>query len=40
MIILFLEKGLFDSKSKDFHIELDIITNIFSVIQTSKDEND
>ena len=35
-----LEKGLFDSKSKDFHIELDIITNIFSVIQTSKDEND
>ena len=35
-----LEKCLFDSKSKDFQIELDIIANIFSVIQSSKDEND
>ena len=35
-----LEKGLFDSKSKDFNIESDMIANIFSLIQASKNEND
>ena len=35
-----LEKILFDSKAKDFQLELDTINNIFSLIESTRCEND